>query len=64
MTHTQQELVRIGYSPEDAAKVVGLSRGALYNLMNAGKLRSVKIGRRRVIPATALAELLEGPDAA
>jgi len=59
VTHGQEQLTRIGYSPEDAAKVVGLSRGALYNLMNAGKLRSVKIGRRRVIPATALAELLE-----
>lgn len=64
MNHVQHELVRQGYSPEDASKVVGLSRGTLYNLMAAGKLRSVKIGRRRIIPAAALAELLASTDVA
>lgn len=62
--YAQREFERIGYSPEDAAKLVGISRGAVYNLMNAGKLRSVKLGRRRIIPASALRELIEGPDAA
>jgi excisionase family DNA binding protein len=62
--YVQRQFERMGYSPEEAAKVVGLSRGGIYNLMASGKLRSVKIGRRRIIPASALAELLEGPDAA
>jgi excisionase family DNA binding protein len=30
----------------------------LYNEIAAGRLRSIKVGRRRLIPATAVAELV------
>jgi len=33
-----------------AAKALGLCRAMVYRLMNAGKLRSVKIGKARRIP--------------
>lgn len=37
------------YSPIDVAKVMGISRSQVYNLMNEGCLASVHIGRSRRI---------------
>jgi len=39
---------------------LGISRTALYQLINDGKLRTVKIGRRRLVPAEAIDELVSG----
>ena len=39
---------------------LGISRTALYQLINDGKLRTVKIGRRRLVPAEAIDELVAG----
>jgi excisionase family DNA binding protein len=50
----------LAYRINDAAKVAGLSRSSLYSLMGEGKLRSVLVGGRRLIPAEALRELLRG----
>jgi excisionase family DNA binding protein len=44
--------------PEDAAEVLGLGRTKVYELMRSGALRSVRIGRLRRIPATALTEFV------
>ncbi len=45
-------------SVNDAAVRLGLSRTTLYELMASGQLRSVKIGKRRLIPRDAQCELL------
>jgi excisionase family DNA binding protein len=50
----------LAYRIDDAAKVVGLSRSTLYQLMGAHKLRSVMVAGRRLIPADALRDLLQG----
>jgi excisionase family DNA binding protein len=52
--------VALGYRVNDAAEVAGLSRGTIYNLIGEGKLRSVLVAGRRLIPADALRELLQG----
>jgi excisionase family DNA binding protein len=39
-----------------AAGVLGLGRTKLHELIAAGEVRSVKIGRRRLIPMAALDE--------
>lgn len=44
----------------DAAKALGVSRGSLYELVNGGEIRSLQIGRRRLIPRTALVDFIEG----
>jgi excisionase family DNA binding protein len=51
---------RLAYSPEEVAQVLGLSRSAIYALLSDGSLRSLKVGRRRVIPATAVDVFLNG----
>jgi excisionase family DNA binding protein len=39
-----------------AEQLGGVSRSTLYQLMRSGELASVKIGRRRLIPAEAIAD--------
>lgn len=45
--------------PEQAAKSLGISRTALYNMLRDGSLDSVKIGRSRRISAEALESFVE-----
>lgn len=40
----------------EAAEALRLSRSALYELIRSGQLRTVKCGRRRLVPVDALAE--------
>ena len=42
----------------DAVAFSGLSRTALYELIQSGELASVRIGKRRLIPKRALVQLL------
>ena len=46
-------------TPEEAARVIGLGRSKLYELLAAGQIESVHIGRCRRVPAAALIEYVE-----
>ncbi len=46
-------------SVSEVCEWTGLGRTRLYEEMNSGRLRSVKIGRRRLIPEQALADWLD-----
>lgn len=46
----------LAVSPADAARLIGLGRTRLYEEIRSGKLRSFKLGKRRLIPITALQE--------
>ncbi|GEM_PF-485061 len=41
-------------SPEEAARRLSLGRTTLYALMKSGQVSSVKIGKRRLVPARAI----------
>ena len=41
---------------DEAAEALRLSRSSIYELIRSGQLRTVKQGRRRLVPVTALAE--------
>src|SRR5947209_3671118 len=43
---------------EQAAKILGISRGSCYEMVNSGRLHSLQIGRRRLIPRAVLLSLL------
>ncbi len=43
-------------SVDEAARHLGIGRSALYGELAAGRLRSLKVGRRRLIPSGAIAE--------
>lgn len=49
----------LALSPRQAARSLGVSPQTLYNLLNAGRIRSVKVGRRRLIPVAELARFLQ-----
>jgi excisionase family DNA binding protein len=44
------------YSVDEAAVALRLSKSVLYELIRSGRLRTVKAGRRRLVPVAALAE--------
>ena len=48
------------YSVAEAGKRLGLSRGLMYEAIRTGKIPSVRIGRRILIPCAALDRLLGG----
>jgi excisionase family DNA binding protein len=50
---------RLAYSVRETVRTTNLSYASIYRLIKAGKIRSVKIGGRRLIPASALDALLE-----
>jgi len=44
----------------EAARACGLSRATLYRLLAEGKLTTVKIGSRRLVPIASIDALLSG----
>ena len=50
---------RIAVSPEEAAEMVSWTRDGIYVEIAAGRLRSFKAGRRRLIRVAALSEWAE-----
>jgi excisionase family DNA binding protein len=51
---TDPESARLLYRVSQAAEVLSLSRSVVFDLMRMGRLRSVKEGRTRLIPLSAL----------
>ncbi|MGI8753325.1 MAG: excisionase family DNA-binding protein [Acidimicrobiales bacterium] len=48
-------------SVDDAAQLLGLGRSSLYDLLEVGRIRSVKVGSRRLVPTAAIDEFLGAP---
>lgn len=60
------ELAPVANAPErllsidEASATLGLGRSLLYGEIQAGRLRSLTVGRRRLVPAAAIAEYIAG----
>ena len=52
-----QESVLI-YKPEKLMPLLRVSRNTIYELLRSGKIRSVKVGKRYLIPQSAVYEFL------
>jgi excisionase family DNA binding protein len=48
------------YAVNEAATATGIGRSKLYELMASGAIESVKVGKRRLIPAEALETFVAG----
>ena len=51
-------VVPLLYRVEEAAEALRLSRSAVYELIRSDQLRTVKSGRRRLVPLAALTEYI------
>ena len=49
------------YTVTEAAVLLGISRAKAYECARTGELPVLRFGRRLVVPAVALADLLDGP---
>lgn len=49
----------LALSIEDAARRPGVGRTFMIALLNRGEIRSLKVGRRRLVPMRALNDFLE-----
>ena len=50
---------RMTLSVEEAAQAVGLSERYVWDLVKSGKLRTKRVGRRRIVTVDALQEFLQ-----
>ena len=57
-TTQHPELEKLAYQINEAVRVSGLSRTTLYELMKAGRLKTVLVAGRRLVPAESLKTLL------
>ena len=58
--NTGQHEGGMAYKPLELVKVLGLGRSTIYKMLQAGKIRSVKAGRRTVVPIEAVRDYLSG----
>ena len=56
---TGADSVQLLYRVSQAGEVLSLSRSVMFDLMRMGRLRSVKEGRTRLIPLSALRDYVE-----
>ena len=50
---------RLLFTPEEVAEMLSLGRSTIYVLMASGSLGSVRVGRARRVPVTAVREYVE-----
>lgn len=56
LARPDSEVQTLLYRVPDAMRVLSLSRSVIYELIRAGRLRTVKEGRARLVPQSAIAE--------
>jgi excisionase family DNA binding protein len=51
---------RLTRKPEEAAPMLGVGRNGVYDLIRSGQLRSIRVGRKILIPLAAIEDFLNG----
>jgi len=57
--YTSFEQLPLALKVEDVMKVLGASRNTVYDFIHCGKLRSIRVGRRILVPKDALQDFLK-----
>ncbi len=52
---------KLAYNCKEAGETLGVSERHIRDMVNEGQLRTVRLGRRLLIPTEALRELLAAP---
>jgi excisionase family DNA binding protein len=56
---THEVVERLVYTVDEAASALCLSRAGIYELIRSEQVRSIKVGRRRLVPVNALREYID-----
>jgi len=51
---------KLTYKPEMVAPMIGVGRNMVYALIRSGALRSIRVGRNILVPASAITDFLNG----
>lgn len=51
---------RLAYKPTEAAELLGVSKGFIYQLIEQGDIDVIRIGSRIIIPAKSVQNFLDG----
>ena len=57
---TQEQHQPLTITVERAGQLLGISRGLAYDLVRRGEIPAIRLGRRVVVPASVIAEMLRG----
>ena len=57
----KEDVEQLVLTVEQARKLLGLSRGLMYQAINSGQIPSLRFGRRICIPTAQLKRLINGP---
>lgn len=57
MTVPQNKLT---HKPEEVCPLLGLGRNSVYALIHSGMLRSIRVGRKILVPTSAIIDFLNG----
>ena len=57
-SHRSESLPRMLVSVTEASRALGVSRSFAYELVAAGVLKSIRLGRRVLVPVSALEDLI------
>ncbi len=60
MSSVKHDPPKLCYSVKEACKATSWGRTTLYNYISSGRLRTIRIGGRRLIPSEALHALIAG----
>ena len=60
VTATNTGELRLAFSPDETAQLLGVSPELVFDLLRAGQLKSVKAGRRRLISRANIDAFLAG----
>lgn len=52
------QVERIGYSPDEARQLLGISRSLIWKLINEGEIKTIRLGRRRIIPKNEIERIM------
>ena len=53
---------RLAYTIRDVCRILGLGRNKVSELIHGGRLRSVRVGTRHIIPRSSLERFLDGDE--
>lgn len=50
---------RLGFSPEETRRALGISKSLIYRLINQGEIKTIRLGHRHIIPRSEIERIIK-----